>query len=706
MLENYNIVEKVSIDGKNLQVCFRDNQSPPVFAFADILTITFKEYGRNVATYIGKISDEHKEKIFFNHCERWVLDFEGMAEFIRAFAEDAEDILQKIKDFVNNVYQRLPGPVTVIKETTDSKTISVNGTKYDYRIAHNIRWFKVDSFTETYGNSIKRNLKLLDPRDIRNGWISEDGLMDALQIFESDKAFKIYEKIIESCNSNEMIDKPWSIDDWAPISFVIDGDKSSSTRYLFETKKVHNRQVKVVYVILNSSVILLFYDIKALADILGIDPETAARATVKHCSLFFKGEDIFTNIIGVNSVLQRLSTDKSAAHSLTREVCKTFGGTRSKISLKLEGDLIYTTRDIVEIQEVKHSMKPVPIDNTDYTAVDVAQISVNNTPVITVFAKKTTELFDPAAEVVPMFGISSAGIAFGIHNGTVLAKSIPAEERGKVSLVDLKKNGVVVVTESGLKTFFRNTKDFKEVNKIMNDITTAVIKYLRENKETINFTLSYWEKKEESAGIPIRGILKTCKLFDNDHEISVLIAKQENKEVPYIAVDSLKYLDIRVPAGDYVDQDNNRYISTKDLVTVLNEHENIKVPAENFDELILKYFEGDKPSEESTPKLQKIVDEEKTKKISQLAVTEVKAFVLSAVTLAENLRGMLIYFSNKKIKTPRLPGPGTVSIITELWKYIQCQELDSGIPLGFEKVVQTGIHRLDHLLKTAESQKG
>ena len=457
---------------------------------------------------------------------------------------------------------------------------------------------------------------------------------------------------------------------------------------------------------LNSGVIVLFYDIKALANILGIDPEIAARAAVKHSSLFFKDKDIFVNIIGVNSILQKLAVDKSAAHSLTQEVCRAFHRTHKKISLKLEGNLVYTTKDVIEIQEVKHSMKPVPIDNTDYTAVDAAQISINDASIITVFAKKTSELFEPTAEIIPMFGISSVGVAFGIPNGTALAKTIPIEERGKVSLVDLKKNGVIVVTESGLNTFFRSTKELKEANKIMNDIITSVIKYLRENKETINFTLSYWKKKEESVGIPVRGTLKTCKLFDNEHEISVLITKQEGKEVPYIAVESLKYLGIPIPTGDYVDQDNNRYISTKDLVTTLNDHENIKIPSENFNEFILKCFEGDKPSTEPTPKAQKVTDVKGTEKILRPVVSNVKAFVFSAVVLAENLRGMLLYLSSKKVRMPRLPGPSTVSIITELWKYIQCQELNSDIPLGFEKVVQTGISRLDHLLKTVESQKG
>ena len=172
-----------------------------------------------------------------------------MADFVRAFAEDAEDILQKIKDFVNDVYRRLPSPVVVTKEATDNKTITVDGVEYNYRISQNIRWFKLDPFIETYGSQIRRNLKLLDPRDIHNDWISEDGLMDALHIFESDKAFKIYEKITEACNGNDIVDKPWSIDDLAPISFVIDGDKSDSSRYLFKTKDIRNHQVKVVYVI-------------------------------------------------------------------------------------------------------------------------------------------------------------------------------------------------------------------------------------------------------------------------------------------------------------------------------------------------------------------------------------------------------------------------------------------------------------------------
>ena len=348
MLENYSIAETVSVDGKNLQVYFRDNQSPPVFAFTDILTITFKEYGRNVATYTGKISDEHKEKVLYNHCERWVLDFDGMAEFIRTFAEDAEDILQKIKDFVNDVYQRLPSPVVVVKETVDNKTVSIDGVEYEYKVSQFVRWFKIDSFTATCGDKIKSNLKLLDSRDIRDGWISEDGLMDALQIFEDNETLKIFERIIEACDSNDIVEKPWSIDDLAPISFVIDGDKSDSSRYLFKTKDIRNHQVKVVYVILNSEVIVLFYDIKALANILGIDPEIAARAAVKHSSLFFKGKDIFVNIIGVNSILQKLAVDKSAAHSLTQEVCKAFYRIHKKISLKLEGNLVYTTKDVID----------------------------------------------------------------------------------------------------------------------------------------------------------------------------------------------------------------------------------------------------------------------------------------------------------------------------------------------------------------------
>ena len=100
------------------------------------------------------------------------------------------------------------------------------------------------------------------------------------------------------------------------------------------------------------------------------------------------------------------------------------------------------------------------------------------------------------------------------------------------------------------------------------------------------------------------------------------------------------------------------------------------------------------------------LSERKTEKILQLTTSNVRTFVFSAVMLAENLRGMLLYLNNKKIKIPRLPGPSTVSIVTELWKYIQCQELNSDIPLGFEKVMQTGINRLDHLLKTVESQRG
>ena len=707
MLEGYTIQKKITVNGKNLQVLFRDNESPPVFAFADILTITFNEYGRNTTSFIGKISDEHKEKVFFNHCDRWVLDFDGMAEFIRAFAEDPEDILDQIKTFIDNVYKGdLPSPVVVTKNDSNNKTIAVNEIQYEYKVSGNMRWFKTEDFVNVYGSKIKRNLKLLDTKDIHEGWISEDGLMDLLQIFETDKAFQDYESIIEACNHKEIIDKPWIIDDLSPISFVIDGDKSDISRFLFKTKDIRGEQLSVAYVLLDSGVVLLFYDIKTLATLLGISPETAAQATVKHCSFLFKDKDIFTNIVGVNTVLQKLTSNKEEAHALTREVCQAFHGTRDQVSLESKGELIYTTRDVIEIQEVKHSMKPVPIENTDYTAVDVAQISVNDATIITVFAKKNQELFDPAAEVIPMFGISSAGSAFNVNNSTMLAKSIPAEERGKVTLVDLRKNGVVVVTESGLKTFFRNVKEAKEARKIMNDISTAVIKYLRENKETINFTLSYWEKQEESAGIPIRGIVKTCKLFDDTHEVPVLIAKQDGKEVPYIAVEGLKYLEgIQVPTGDYVDQDNNRYISTQTLATIINEHESIKIPTDNFNEFILGYFAPEKAEKEPVPE-KAVAVKKKTEKISQPVHSNVKAFVLSAVTLAENLRGMLVYFKNNGLKTSRLPGPSTISIITDLWKYIQCQELEGSIPLGFEKVVQTGIHRLDHMLKTAESKKG
>ena len=85
-----------------------------------------------------------------------------------------------------------------------------------------------------------------------------------------------------------------------------------------------------------------------MANILGIDPEIAARAAVKHSSLFFKGKDIFVNIIGVNSILQKLAVDKSAAHSLTQEVCKAFYRIHKKISLKLEGNLVYTTKDVID----------------------------------------------------------------------------------------------------------------------------------------------------------------------------------------------------------------------------------------------------------------------------------------------------------------------------------------------------------------------
>ena len=83
--------------------------------------------------------------------------------------------------------------------------VSIDGVEYEYKVSQFVRWFKIDSFTATCGDKIKSNLKLLDSRDIRDGWISEDGLMDALQIFEDNETLKIFERIIEACDSRYLL---------------------------------------------------------------------------------------------------------------------------------------------------------------------------------------------------------------------------------------------------------------------------------------------------------------------------------------------------------------------------------------------------------------------------------------------------------------------------------------------------------------------
>ena len=728
-MDDYKIRKSVKIKGVSVGVYFKDNTTSPLFNLSDLTRLVSPDVYLTTKALVVIADEKNCVKLQTNMSYKiWACNFEGLCNLLRnTIHDEADDIINSVKEFVENQRRTLPGPLEVkteMRQIFSKKYFSLiftdDGIPVRYvKIGNNrffavqdvIRSFKlkpsdVEEMFEAVDNAYKCNVTFRNSET--RLCVSEEGVKVLLKNVLPDIEESYVTALDNNCVSLES-----EIPDNKDPDIIIDGDKTDQSRYLISDLK-DNQTVTVRY---NKNTFLSFFSVTKTAQHLGISTEKSLAAAREKKLAFVTAEDIFVDIDSLTDIFKDIKEsfaycaelfDLAVSSDIRFEAYK-----QTDISHELT--LIGSEKQ-KEISKTVKQFKPTRISGNRYV-IAYDNVTVGDKHVLMCLVKK--DLSNSEEKVSPLFWTTSVGLYADCSRFSRTAKEMFDHECCKVTLADIKKFNIKMITFSGAKQVLGALKTVKETEKISEELKEAAIKFAEEQGYIVDF--EEYEQKE------IGTVQEEAKITEENKEESV---KEERSNLEYGQIIFMgKQLDIAVAITqdkgaviyynvsqlcDILGVDENKLPpfnrqkdnnGTESLISIYDIPDTLSGLVDNANDITRNLFETSKPAVAQIADRLGLKVKDNSKEQDDLMTkllnsSDSRSYTIGAVILAEKFREQLMLFKIKDIKTDLVEGPANGQLLEDLWKFIDCQEPDQKISFGFTKQVVLVSERYNRLKNT------
>lgn len=745
-MEGYDIRRTITVKGVNIGVYFKDTDSPPLFVLSDLARVISQEIYVASKTLVEIAGVDHCTKLHTNMSYTiWTCDLEGLCNLVHGTVEEedtAANVISTVKDFVDKQYRTLPGPLTVtqgIKNVFSQRYFSMVTVKGDISVrfvtVNNKRWFAVQDISKCFEkdmSSIEEQFVTVNnehKHDItfKNGekrlCIDEEGVKTLATAITPDTADNFTEELVNACDKEEQNNKKPKVED-----LIVDGTVTDPSCFIVQKTK-GNTVVALRY---SRDNIFRLFNVTDIARSLGTNGEEAYQKAKKKNIVFVLNGDLFVNIEDLIDIFDDVKGGFTYCLDIYNSALQEGIDEKAYKNTNVNCEPVTMTREQLEKERITQ-----PVTMKEFTPVKTTGawfvveydnlILKENSRILTCFVKKKWD--DPDEPIVPLFWSSAIGSYLNYSSfSRDVNRMCDEKEYCKVSLRDIKKFNIKMVTLEGVQTVIESLDYADNKDTIIADLKSAVDVYLQQHQSDINFKLEKYNTRrnasmEEDKVREEKQVEETVK--ETENKSTDTAAKFEESTISFMG----KSLDIAVGFND--SNHATIYYNYKQLCDILGidetklktvmKYQNSKgeeVLISIFDlndafsgllddvaETVSDLFKITKPTvveiaERLGLKVKDNTDQKKEQDniiSSLLNSNDGRNYTLGAIVLAERFREilMILKIGNRELKG--VPGPSNKELLEELWKYIDCQAPDQEVSFNFKKQVITVNERYTRL---------
>lgn len=744
-MEGYNIRRTLKIKDTNIGVYFKDNISPELYSLSDISRMISDTVQFSTKALIQVAGEGQCDKIQTSTAYTiWVCSYEGLRKIVEeVLSDESSDILRTVNEFINNQYRTLPSPVEEIKHNKQmfskrffSMVTALEDLTVRYVKIGDIRWFAVQDIIRCARRNIsdaEEKFKQVDESSkcdivFRNNekrlCVNEDGVRKFFDIIYPDTSKKLLEDLILNCKTVEQM---ISSNEDSVKEIIVDGDNTDPSRYLISGIK----NVEVVMLRYDKHLLFDLYNVNDVATALDIKYEEVKDAAKRQPILFVKDGKIYTTIEGLAEIFKDNSNSCNYLAKLLNEIFERYIRIDGFKNTSTHSDLVYLTREQLEKEKEAVPMKhfrPLKTSGPWYV-VSYSNVEVKDGKhVLICFAKKNPE--DVQEKLVSLFWTTSVGLYVNCSRfGRYVKELCNEEECCKVTISDLKKFNIKMITAEAMAKVLRSVETIEEPDKVIEELLAATVRFATENKETIDFELEKYNTRRKATVSE-----ETITQEEPKQETVVEQPVKEDRinlqysQITYegrplkiaIHVDLKKgaviYYDIK-QLCDILDVEENRLLSfnrqvdnegNPSLISIYDISNAFSGLVDNLPDITRRLFNISKPvvigvAERLGMKIKDDTKEQEDVITKLLNSKDSRSYTLGAIVLAEKFRELILMMKLAEQYISGISGPSDNRLLDTLWKYIDVQEPDQNVPFGFKKQVVIVNERYNRLKKIIEN---
>ena len=732
-MDNYNIRKSVKIKDVSVGVYFKDNTTPPLFNLADLTRLVSSDVYLTTKALVIIAGEKNCIKLQTNMSYQiWACDFEGLCNLLRnTLPKEASDIVNSVKEFVEDQYRTLPGPLEVqteLKQIFSRKYFSLiftnEGTPVRYVKIGNNRFFAVQDIVRSLKKRLSDVEELFETLDhsykcnvtFRNSetrlCINEEGVRTLLKKVLPDTADSYITVLTSNCldlESTKPTEKNFDI--------IIDGNNTDKSRYMISDID-DNQAVTLRY---GKYTFLNFFSVTKTAQHFNVNVEESIMKAKTKKLAFVMDNDIFVSIDDLTDIFKDIKETFTYCAKLFDDIISDDIKFEAYSMTNTDHDLVLITNAQPD-SKVSTTVKRFKLTKTSRSQYVIAHsnFAVKDKHVLICLTKKDPN--DPNEKVTPLFWTTSIGLYIDCSRFGRIAKESFDHECCKVTLADIKKFNIKMITFTGIKQILETLKSSEDVNRIMEELKAAAEDFAREKGYIVDFgdykqgrstTVQEENKvteepkesvKEEESNLEYGEITFKDKQLD----IAVAITQDKGAIIYYNVLQLCDILGVdesKLPPFNRQkdDQGNESLISIYDIPDTFGDL------VRNINDITRDLFEVSKPAvaqiaarlglkvKDSSNEKNKESEDLMTKLLNS---NDSRSYTIGAVILAEKFREQLMLFKIKDINTDIVEGPENGTLLKDLWKFIDCQEPDQKVSFGFTKqvvLVSERYHRLKNI---------
>jgi len=519
-IRDYTIRKKVKVNDAGVHVYFRDEDSPPLIAFGDLLSAVYGRYYHDVSLYAKQLKEQHKALLEYRGITCLVVDFEGAASFIHGKLEDkfANEEVVKLTKSIDKIAHELPGPVKQYTLNSDSVQklgdndkqlmIFIDDKPLRYLNIDGIRWFNSNDLKMAYCEGsqelVDEVISELEADDYSRFDIDKDSVFIkeiALEKFfatiNPDKAGELFTTLVNTISETE--------------EDTVEPEPESEELEAVTEEDIFSNETPLEDV---TDDIRIYYDTRT---------NDRLRILTKGDKAFVALPDILKSSVYESpiSILDTSNDNKFRAivkgQEITfiesEEACISYIEASESISYNTRIRMFAFPPEIIAVSEKTtgaptENLEPVSDINGNALGRAVGWVKLHiELPdegfyVFCVLYKTENELFDPRAKIIPAFKSLDVGLLAGFSCGTTLAKKhCSPENYVKVSVRELRRNNLSMLTLDGIAELVGSVNSFPK--RTAEDVTallsTELNSWLADNISKINFALEKRKVEKQEA---------------------------------------------------------------------------------------------------------------------------------------------------------------------------------------------------------------
>lgn len=729
MIEDYNIRKTVAISDHNISLYFRDKDSDCFIPLLDLLQLCsnadynvkdIKAMAGDANCDIIKTSADYTVKV----CNK-----EGCNNILISVMdkEEAAKNVAKISDFIEQQKELLPDiaeqkEVDTVKSEKYFTMISVNGHSVRFVQVKDTRWFSVQDivrfFSPLKAAVVEDQISLLDSKKIAivqfpnhniRKCIAEESFTDIVKVLLPDKADTV---IAELKNAVQSTAVKISESAQGVKELSINGETTSILRYVYITIK----GIKCAAYRHTQKNIIAFFSVSGMAAALKINATACLqRASTKKVK-FVTHDDIFLTIKDLRSVFYGSVSAANICNSLSSDIKNSdIIDQVMEVTDPNEHVVLFDDKPAIKPKESEVKQRaPIVMSNGKYVIL-YDNVKINGYPVLVCFAKNDINNKQEIPE--PWFWSTSLGYSFDINGITGIAgKYVDNDNKTKITIPDIKKFNVRVLTLNGIEQTLQNSKVLYKTEDIIVKIKEAVNAFVESSKnkelEGIKYEIRSRPVVEEKEKVMVKEnkteedkqlpVVETAVTFRNTTiEMRVTADPKKGIALFYNLAQLLDSLATDEETKTKILQENQEFISIFDIEKKIIDIKD----SGNIVQELLKQSRGEIQKAMVklgvTPKSEQQQEQEQEEQQQPDADKNIRTYILRAIILAEKYRFILMTIKQQGKDIKGLPGPADQRLLEDLWRYIDIATMDQSMSFGFQRqlvIISERVKRLETLL--------